>query len=267
MGVINRQLAVMKLAFKQMWVYKFDFAMFALSKPLVFLVYYFLWRAIYSGFGQELIRGFTFNQMISYYLLSLILQIVTWNLSDRNLARKVKRGELSRDLSKPFHFFWFRLAQVGGFRVLAILLEVPLLIVFGVLFFNFHPASWMHALLFIAAALLAYALSHAIVFLFGLSAFWIKEYRGVQELRMGLITVVSGAIIPLSFFPEIIQKVFSYLPFQYLIYTPILIFNGQLSTTEMIKAFAVPLIWIIVLITICLLIWKRALKHYTGVGV
>ncbi len=32
--------------------------------------------------------------------------------------------------------------------------------------------------------------------------------------------LVSGAMIPLTFFPEIVQKLFNFLPFSSIIYTP-----------------------------------------------
>jgi len=266
MGLANRQLAIMQLSLKQMWIYKFDFFMFAVSGPLRILVYYFLWRAIYSSFGQAVIRGFTFDQMAAYYVLGLVLQIVTWNLTDREMAKKVKFGDLTRDLVKPYHFFSFRLSQVAGYRILAVIIQVPMIILLGIFFFNFQVFNYVHLALFVAALVLAYLLSHAIVFLFGLSAFWLKEYRGVHTLRHGIIMLFSGAIIPLSFFPDTAQKVFSFLPFQYLLYIPILIFNGQLSINQSLVALAVAAAWVVGLMIICLWLWRRALKKFTGVG-
>jgi len=266
MGFINRQLAIMQLSFKQMWAYKFDFVMWAVSHPLRLLVYYFLWKAIYTNMGQAVIRGFTFNQMVSYYLLGTVIAITTSTWVDSTLANKIKHGHLIKDLVKPYQFFTFQLSSDVGERVLAFIIQCVPLLAFGVLFLSTIPYSPVHLVIFAVSLMLALVLHYALVFLFGTLAFWVKEYRGIRTVRHGIFAIASGAIIPLTFFPEVAQKIFSFLPFQYMHYTPILIFNGQLSIAQSINAIAIQAAWIVGLILLYRWVWKRALKKFTGVG-
>jgi ABC-2 type transport system permease protein len=57
---------------------------------------------------------------------------------------------------------------------------------------------------------------------------------GIRFTMRIIMEVVDGAIIPLSFFPLVLQKIFSFLPFPFLIYLPIRIYLGKISLEELI---------------------------------
>ena len=78
--------------------------------------------------------------------------------------------------------------------------------------------------------------------------------------------VVGGAIIPLSFFPQILQKVFFYLPFPFLIYLPMRIYLGKIPAGEIPVEFVKELGWIIGLALLNLIIWKRGIRQYVSMG-
>ena len=99
-GIGRRQ-----LAFEQ--VYRFNTFVWAISVPLVFLINYFLWVSIFAASGQTVIKGFTLNDMLVYYLLSFITTILVSSHIDRVIPKLVKKGTLIKHLTKPINFITY----------------------------------------------------------------------------------------------------------------------------------------------------------------
>ena len=77
---------------------------------------------------------------------------------------------------------------------------------------------------------------------------------------------LGGTLVPLTFYPEHLQNLFSYLPFASMVSAPIQFIMGQASEAQTIQSFIVLLIWIPVLFLLTQLMWKRGNLRYTGVG-
>lgn len=91
--------------------------------------------------------------------------------------------------------------------------------------------------------------------------------RGAFQLVRGIF---AGSLIPLTFFPALIQKIMFFLPFQYISYVPAMIYTGNTDWGGMQIS-----IWIMLAIqaayTLLSLILAGTLYHFgnrrfTGVG-
>ena len=60
------------VGFKVAMRYRFNFLVSLITVPASVLIYYFLWSSVFGYTGQEIIRGFTLNEMIGYYVVSMI---------------------------------------------------------------------------------------------------------------------------------------------------------------------------------------------------
>jgi ABC-2 type transport system permease protein len=78
--------------------------------------------------------------------------------------------------------------------------------------------------------------------------------------------VVGGAIIPLSFFPQILQTIFMLLPFPFLIYLPMQIYLGKISINHIPVEFLKEIGWIAGFALLNLVIWKRGIRQYVSMG-
>jgi ABC-2 type transport system permease protein len=85
-------------------------------------------------------------------------------------------------------------------------------------------------------------------------------------LRSGLVWFLSGAVVPMTFFPATIQKIFSYLPFQYTSYSPVQIFLGKYGLMASLQVVLVQVVWIVALLALINVSWKYAMKSFTAVG-
>jgi ABC-2 type transport system permease protein len=78
--------------------------------------------------------------------------------------------------------------------------------------------------------------------------------------------VVGGAIIPPSFFPQILQKIFLLLPFPFLIYLPMRSYLGKIPLDHIPIEFLKEIGWIAGFALLNLVMWKRGIRQYVSMG-
>ncbi|MCI6322832.1 MAG: ABC-2 family transporter protein [Treponema porcinum] len=98
-------------------------------------------------------------------------------------------------------------------------------------------------------------------FMFSLLGFVTTNMFGLWQVNKAIVQLTSGAVIPLLFFPEAVRKVFAVLPFASLISTPLNIFLGKFSAEEILRAFALQVLWIVIITIAGNIIWKKVVKH------
>jgi ABC-2 type transport system permease protein len=255
-----------KIVLKGMFAYKFDIFIWSILLPISLAVYYFFWRAVFAYSGQQAIGGFGFYDLINYYALTLIIAAITSTNVDAELARRVLDGKLSVYLTRPLSFFMQRLYENIGERGMAFLGQMLPVTIFAVVFFNLRITSSINLILFAITAVLAFILLFIFTFFLGISSFWLKKYSGIRMLRSGLVWFLSGAVVPMTFFPANIQKIFSYLPFQYTSYSPAQIFLGKYDLMASLQIVLIQVVWIAILLVLVNVCWKYAMKTFTAVG-
>ena len=74
------------------------------------------------------------------------------------------------------------------------------------------------------------------------------------------ISLFSGSVIPLWFFPEGVRFVADVLPFKYIYFVPCDIISNYNGIEESCKYIFAQSIWVILSILIALLVWKKGKK-------
>ena len=76
-----------------------------------------------------------------------------------------------------------------------------------------------------------------------------------------IVTVFSGALIPLQFFPEAIQKVLFWLPFQAIYHTPLMIMaKPDLGLAVFLPMLLIQVAWAVILFVLGRLFYNQAIK-------
>ncbi len=226
-------------------------------------VYYFIWRAVFANAAGSLL-GFSLAQMLTYVNVGWIIRSFYWNTIDQEMAYEVIEGKIAMDLIKPVSVQWMWLTRAmgeSGFRL--ILLTAPTAIVIALLFPVLPPASHLHFALFLFAALGSFLLMGAINFLIGTCAIPLKSILALIRAKYWLIELLSGLLIPLSFFPRPFQVLSSWLPFEHIAYTPLQIYLGRLSLAASLRRLALEYVWVAVLLLLGHLWWTRATRKIT----
>ncbi|MDP4160867.1 MAG: ABC-2 family transporter protein, partial [Bacillota bacterium] len=112
--------------------------------------------------------------------------------------------------------------------------------------------------LFILSATLGYFIRYCIELTFGLFTFWLVETGGVEYIFYFSICLFSGSVVPLWFFPDWLEHVARYLPFQGIYFVPNSIFVGQLNGRDLLMALFTQIVWLAVCFAILRFVWAKA---------
>jgi viologen exporter family transport system permease protein len=226
-------------------------------------VYYFIWSAVFRHASGS-IAGFTLPQMITYVSVGWIIRSFYWNTIDQEMAYEVIEGKIAMDLIKPVSVQWmwiFRAMGESAFRLG--LLTVPTAIVVSLIFPVQGPASKTDFALFVIGVLGAFFLMAAINFMIGTCAIPLKSILAMIRAKYWLIELLSGLLIPMTYFPKAVARVLAWLPFEHIAYTPLSIYLGRFSTRQAALWLCVQWIWVVILLFAAHWWWERATKKIT----
>jgi len=268
--MLEMERAVIAISWKAAITWRFSMLLSLITGPMVLFVNYSVWSSIYMATGKTLIGGYTFEQMMTYIVVSFTLFYLLWDDADESLHEDILTGALTASLLKPLSYMYFQLLHKIGHRFLALLIEyIPVMIMAGFLF-GFDIYAEHHIGYFIASIPLAFITTLLINMLIGIAAFWLVKPKGVKWLYRMVGGFLSGRGLPLALFPLFLQKAFIFLPFQYIAYVPAQLFMGNYTLGEVtlapIKVLFYGVIQVIVLYFIVALAWKISVKRYCGSG-
>lgn len=253
-------------------MYRADFALGTLFRFLPIVTQIFLWGAIFAvGTTQEQdsIAGYSYNQMIAYYLLAMLGRAFSSmpGLST-GIARQVRDGSIKKFLTQPIdmlsYLFWHRVAHKLVYYGVA---AAPFALVFW-LCRGYFP-EWPGGLVFSAfllSLLMAFLVGFLMEALLGLIAFWFLEVSSLMFIYMMFNYFLSGHMIPLDFLPESILNVIEYFPFKYLAYVPPAILLGRYESDELIQLLLVEFGWIVILFAANRIAFRYGVRRYSAFG-
>lgn len=174
---IKKYLTIIKVYWQRAITYRFTVFTYRIGEIAELLVLILLWSAIYNasaGYsGQQLIQGYTLNQMITYVLIGNLFTSLTRNFLSDVIARDIREGRLSAFLIKPIPYFQFMLfREIGRISIatfMSVLSQVLVLSFFyKIIIINSNPLIWIILFLMI---LLTFFTEILLSFLVGLLAF------------------------------------------------------------------------------------------------
>jgi len=267
--MLNKERTIIEMSFKQSFAWRFAMLLSIIVGPLVILANYVIWKGLYAAAHTDVIRGFTFEQMVVYIAISFMISYLTWNNMEVSLRDDVRNGSLATYLLRPISYLHFQFINMIGNRFLAMFLEfLPVLAIVTLLL---GPAvitgNWGY---FIIGAIIASIINFLIRALMGMLAFYFVRPRGSIEVLKVLMTLLGGMVLPLSLFPAIFQKISLFLPFQFLAYAPTRLYMGNYELAGIIlspwQVLLLGLAQCAVLFIIVRLVWNVSIKKFCGVG-
>jgi ABC-2 type transport system permease protein len=228
-------------------------------------VYYFIWSAVFRSASS--FAGYNLPQMITYVSMGWIIRSFYWNTIDQEMAYEVIEGKIAMDLIKPVSVQWMWISRAMGESAFRLgLLTLPTAIVVALVFPLQRPASPENFLFFLIAVLGSFFLMAAINFMIGTCAIPLKSILALIRAKQWLIELLSGLLLPMTFFPQKIQQLLAWLPFEHIAYTPLQIYLGKLDRAHALRALATEWFWVFVLIILAHLWWSRTLRTITIQG-
>ena len=86
-------------------------------------------------------------------------------------------------------------------------------------------------------------------------------------MKQVIVLLLSGATVPIAFFPEPLKTIVYYLPFQSIYNAPLtLLLAGNPSLESVLQIIGTQIMWCIVMTAIGKLFWKISLRQITVNG-
>ncbi|MFC4321589.1 ABC transporter permease [Litchfieldia salsa] len=253
---------------KEWAAYRSHMAVSIIVGPIYFLVQYFIWDAMFAN--RETLNGFTLEEMLVYYGAMSVITYLTFDFADWNLQMLIRTGKYTTFILRPVSHRFFALSQKIGHRTLGFWLEfLPVLLIYLFIFkINLIPPEPGWAII---SVILGFLMTFLLNYCIGLTAFWLTNAGGIRRIFLLIRDLSGGMFVPLTFFPDIVQTILFFLPFQFMLYVPVQVFIGNyelagisLSLPQIvgIQALAVIAMWGVSEVLV-----RLGENKFTGVGV
>ncbi|OYD07031.1 ABC transporter permease [Paludifilum halophilum] len=263
--MLSTYLELMRIRFLMMLAYRVNYYSGIIIYSLNIGVYYFLWMAVYGNSGS--INGTTSVEMATYVAVAWMSRAFYFNNLDREIAQEIRDGTVAIQLIRPYHYILVKCFQglgEGLFRLL--LFSVPGLLVVSLVFPIQLPGSLSPWLWFGLSLILGFVINAQINVLTGLMAFFVLNNAGMIRAKRVLVDLLSGLILPISFYPDWAQRILSFLPFQGISYMPSTILSKGMPTGEILSFLGIQTLWGILLWLPIQILWMTARRRLVVQG-
>ncbi len=227
-----------------------------------------LWRTIYAGKGTA-IAGYTLAEMIFYYLLVAVVDVLTAvNEDDWQIAADIREGNISQFLLKPMDYLWFRLSLFVSGRIAFMAVALVPLAIFIACFGRYFvlPPSGTVFMVFCVSLVLTALLQFFISYAMAMLAFWVLEVSTFIFILFAFEYLASGHMFPLAILPPGLRHALFFTPFPYEMYFPIGIYMGKITGVDLLQGMFVQAGWVLVTYAFARFMWRRGVRHYGAFG-
>ncbi len=233
------------------------------------LMYVLIFWAFYESGSERF--PMTFSATASYIWLqqAFLALFRPWFL-EKEILTMIENGNLSYELCRPIRLYpmWF-VRNLAYRTSVAALRCMPILVVTAFLpepLGIAAPASGKHLILFLIALILGLLVNVSLCMLDYICCLFMISAQGINFLSLAIVEFCSGAVVPIPFFPESMQKVLELLPFAAIQNTALQIYSGSISGAEIGRAMGLQVFWLVVLVLIGSLICRRAERRIVVQG-
>ena len=226
---------------------------------------------IYQAFYKNNNINVNFNQLITYvWLNQAFISLIYVGVKDTEITNSISDGTIAYELLRPYNlYFWWYIKILSGKLSGCMLRCLPIILFAFILPYPFKlnlPISLISFVLFIISLILGTLLLCGIIMIIHTISFFTINADGINGIISNIISALSGFVLPVFLFPNILQKITYYLPFRLIGDLPFRIYSGNIGTIEALTTILLQLIWIIIIIIIGYMILKKALKKVSVQG-
>lgn len=228
---------------------------------------YLLWGIIFKE--RNMIGQFTFHGMLSYYIISSFLsQLEMSDGISSEINERIRNGTFTKYMVIPIGIERYFLAMELGIVLFYLSFDFLAALVWTIVFrieFVFVENVWV-----ILCALVMVILG--MIFMVQLNYFLgllTLKYQGIGTFLMiknNLIMLITGSIVPLALFPEIVISIMRMFPFYYVTYLPSMLLAGY-CREEVMRGLIIISLWCVAMQIIIHVVWKTYRRKYDGVGI
>lgn len=263
---MKKYLYITKNALQIAIVYRGHILLTAIGNIIYICLIYFLWKAIYAS-SESSIHGMSFEQTFLYLAFASSIYVLFTSFIEWFMSQDVVSGNIVVRLLKPYDYEMMLLFQSLGFLIFNLVITTIPTFVVMIWFFRDIVPFGINIPFFIISVCIAYMLSYTIDFIIGTMSFYTESIWGISVAKQAIVFFLSGAMIPLKFFPQTFKTILECLPFQAIYNVPLSILtDGQLGVRDYVQFLGVQVFWLVVLWFVSRLFFNKAVKAVTVNG-
>lgn len=256
---------VFKIGLLDALAYRADFVVGFVSGLSLIVVQFFLWTAVFGSKAQ--IEGFDLSETVTYTALVWITNgFYATRWQSRDIQNKMLNGSIAYELLFPISFQAFTFLITSSKNALNLVISGLPAFAASVLLFGIAFPQPLDLMLFLVSLLLSFLISSGISFIIGMLGAFLKNIEGLIQAEAFLNTILSGALVPLAFLPPFLSQLASWLPFQGIVSTPLLLYLGKPEKTQVIWLLARQAGWAFVLFILGQFVYARACQRLQVYG-
>ena len=219
-----------------------------------------LWKYIYSD-PNEVINGYTMNQMIWYVIITEILwSVVNGRRYCTKIINDVKSGNIAYNINKPYSYIGYSLFSHLGECTIKSIIYIVLGMSLGFIFMGSFPDLNIFSIICVLlTGILATIISTLLITFIGLFSFFIEDATPFYWLYSKVILIL-GTLFPIEYFPKILQPILHYSPIYVVSYGPAKLFV-DFSYSNFISIILVQILYIFISYMLCYLLYKKGVKN------
>jgi ABC-2 type transport system permease protein len=264
---------ILKISIEERLVYRGDFALGTVMRFLPIVTQIFLWSAVFSAMtassGSQQIVGYTYRDIIAYYLLTMISRAFSSmpGLAS-GIARDIRDGSIKKFLIQPIDMLGFLLLyRVAHKLVYYTVAAAPFAVLFYLCrgYFSGWPDGFT-MLACMASMVMSFLLGFFLEATIGMVGFWFLEVNSLLFIYMLLTFFFSGHMFPIDMLPGVWGQIIKAIPLQYLAYFPAAVFLGKVSGPELWTGLCTQFAWVVFFMFISRITFHFGTRRYSGYG-
>lgn len=185
-----------------------------------------VWKAIYIGHGR--LAGYGKEEILFYVVIAAAMSAGGLLSLGSVLGDRNESGDIVVDLTRPVSLPWaYFFSSLGDFGLQFWLKAVPTLLIGLILIHHIPPIGWPQLACFLLLLVGGSFLHFWLNLGFESFTFRTKSSYGINVLWGAWTAFLTGLIVPISFYPDILQRVILWTPFPSVAYTPIRVLMGE----------------------------------------
>ena len=218
--------------------------------------------------------NFKLAQAVSYICVGQALFRFIPLGGDARFQEQIRTGDISYYLARPLDIYRYCYFQCCAKLIVdGITRCIPLLLIAGILgatnlSYGITGVNWEGATLalFIMAIFCAVFLSASIEAFLSMTSFLTISGEGINALMLPLALITTGVILPVPLYPEWLQYLCYWSPFQLILDFPARILVGGLGVEFILYGFIRSIIWIVVFFLLGRTLLKKGLTRFDVLG-
>ena len=242
---MNKYFQVFNFNLKAQFNFKANYLFSLFSFAIHILVFSSLWNYILK---DKLLFGYSKLDLIWYVIMGEFI-IYTTTHNYKRISEMVKNGDIANMLTKPITFAFYLFAEELA-SIVKVFANLLFAITLGILMAGVIDMSFTQLIYIIISSSISIVLILLIEIIIGLLAFLTEENEPFYLLISKAMLIVVFA--PLDFFPSMAQKVLTFLPTTYIIYSPakLLVHYDVNQVSWLLSSQVLSLIFFVILIYI-----------------